>query len=158
MNKVGLVQHPDFQKHDTGGAHPERPERLQTLHAHLDATGLTKDLITLDPGHVDTSWLEKAHTPEHIANVKARCTQGITYMDDFDTRICPLSFDIARLAVGATFEAIDAVMDARVHTAFCAVRTPRTPCRTQITPWDFVYSATRSLPRDIYKKHIPWSV
>ena len=53
MNKVGLVQHPDFQKHDTGGAHPERPERLQTLHAHLDATGLTKDLITLDPRHVD---------------------------------------------------------------------------------------------------------
>lgn len=124
MNKVGLVQHPDFQKHDTGGAHPERPERLQTLHAHLDATGLTKDLITLEPRHVDTSWLEKAHTPEHIANVKSRCTQGITYMDDFDTRICPLSFDIARLAVGATFEAIDAVMDVRVHTAFCAVRPP----------------------------------
>ena len=38
--------------------------------------------------------------------------------------ICPPSFDIARLAVGGTFEAIDAVMDGRVDAAFCPVRPP----------------------------------
>ena len=124
MAKVGLVGHNDFQKHDTGGSHPERPERLEALHAHLDETGLTQDLVALTPRHAEESWLEKAHTVEHVANVKARCVQGVPYMEDFETMLCPLSFDIARLAVGATFEAVDAVMDKRVDTAFCAVRPP----------------------------------
>ena len=124
MANVGLVGHGDFQKHDTGGSHPERSERLKALHAHLDESGLTDDLVALTPLHAEESWLERAHTPEHVANVKARCTQGIEYMEDFETMLCPLSFDVARLAVGAAFEAVDAVMDARVDTAFCAVRPP----------------------------------
>jgi acetoin utilization deacetylase AcuC-like enzyme len=124
MATVGLVGHGDFQKHDTGGSHPERPERLQALHAHLDEAGLTEVTVVLTPRHADEVWLEKVHTPEHVANVKARCAQGIPYMEDFETMLCPLSFDIARLAVGATFEAVDAVMGARVDSAFCAVRPP----------------------------------
>lgn len=124
MARVGLVGHGDFQKHDTHGAHPERAERLQALHDHLDATGLAQALVDLAPRHADVSWLEKAHAPEYIAHVKAQCAQGVPYMGDFETMLCPLSFDIARLSVGATFEAIDAVMDDRVDTAFCAVRPP----------------------------------
>ncbi len=124
MASVGLIGHADFQKHDTGRSHPERAERLKALHRHLDTTGLTKGLVALNPRYADVSWLEKAHAPEYIAHVKARCMQGIPQMEDADTRMCPLSFDIARLAVGATFEAIDAVMDARVDAAFCAVRPP----------------------------------
>ena len=124
MATVGLVGHGDFQKHDTGDSHPERPERLQALHAHLDEVGLAEDLIALAPRHAEEFWLEKVHTSQHVANVKARCAQGIPYMEDFETMLCPLSFDIARLAVGATFEAVDAVMDGRVDAAFCAVRPP----------------------------------
>lgn len=124
MARVGLVGHGDFQKHDTRGAHPERAERLQALHDHLDATGLAQALVGLAPRHADVSWLEKAHAPEYIAHVKAQCAQGVPYMGDFETMLCPLSFDIARLGVGATFEAVDAVMDGRVDTAFCAVRPP----------------------------------
>ena len=124
MARVGLVGHGDFQKHDTHGAHPERAERLQALHAHLEETGLAQDLVALAPKHADVSWLEKAHAPEYIAQVKARCAQGVPYMGDFETMLCPLSFDVARLAVGATFEAVDAVMDGRVDSAFCAVRPP----------------------------------
>lgn len=124
MARVGLVGHGDFQKHDTHGAHPERAERLQALHDHLDATGLAQALVGLAPRHADVSWLEKAHAPEYIAHVKAQCARGVPYMGDFETMLCPLSFDIARLGVGATFEAVDAVMDDRVDTAFCAVRPP----------------------------------
>lgn len=124
MSRVGLVGHGDFQKHDTRGAHPERAERLQALHDHLDATGLAQALVAIAPRHADVSWLEKAHAPEYIAHVKAQCAQGVPYMGDFETMLCPLSFDIARLAVGATFEAVDAVMDGRVDAAFCAVRPP----------------------------------
>lgn len=124
MATVGLIGHDDYMAHDTGGSHPERPERLQAIHTRLDETGLRSDLLALAPRHADMSWLEKVHDPAHVANVKSRCERGLDYMEDFETMLCPQSFDIARLAVGATFEAVDAVMDHRANSVFCAVRPP----------------------------------
>ena len=124
MATVGVIGHEDYLKHDTGLGHPERPERLRAIHDHLRQTGLMEVLIPFAPRHVDVSWLEKAHTPGHVANVQSRCARGISYMEDFETMICPLSFDIARLAVGATFEAVDAVMNQKADTVFCAIRPP----------------------------------
>jgi acetoin utilization deacetylase AcuC-like enzyme len=124
MAVVGLVGHGDYQAHDTGESHPERPERLEAIHARLDETGLRSDLLALEPQLADVSWLERVHLPAHVANVKSRCERGLDYMEDFETMLCPRSFDIARLAVGATFEAVDAVMDRRANSVFCAVRPP----------------------------------
>ena len=124
MATVGLVGHDDFLAHDTGGSHPERPDRLRALHERLDETGLRSDLLALEPHLVDERWLNMVHDPAHVANVKSRCERGLDYMEDFETMLCPRSYDIARLAVGATFEAVDAVMDARSDRVFCAVRPP----------------------------------
>lgn len=124
MGTVGLIGHADYLKHDTGAGHPERPERLEAIHDHLRKTSLQEDLLVLEPRYAEVSWLEKAHAPEHVANVQSRCEQGISYMEDFETMICPRSFDIARLAVGATFEAVDAVMHQKADAVFCAVRPP----------------------------------
>ena len=124
MGTVGLIGHADYLKHDTGSGHPERPERLEAIHDHLRKTSLQEDLLVLDPRYAEVSWLEKAHAPEHVANVQSRCERGISYMEDFETMICPRSFDIARLAVGATFEAVDAVMHQKADAVFCAVRPP----------------------------------
>jgi len=121
---VGLVEHDDFLAHDTGDSHPERPERLRAVHEHLDKTGLRDDLLALEPRHADERWLNMVHSPAHVANVKLRCENGLDYMEDFETMLCPKSFDISRLAVGATFEAVDAVMDQRADSVFCAVRPP----------------------------------
>ena len=45
-------------------------------------------------------------------------------MEDHETMLCPTSFDIARLAVGATFKATDQVFARDADSAFCAVRPP----------------------------------
>lgn len=124
MATVGLVAHEDYQKHDTGQGHPERPDRLKALHAHLSETGLEQDLMAISPRHAEDYWIEKAHTTEHVADVKSRCEQGLTHMADFETMLSPGSYDIARLAVGASFEAVDAVITNQADTVFCAVRPP----------------------------------
>lgn len=124
MAKVGLVSHPDYLEHDTGPGHPERPDRLRAILEWLDREGVAQDLEQIAPRHADVTWLEKVHLPEHVANVKGRIGQGLSFMEDWETMICPLTFDIARLAVGATFAAADAVIQGEVGSAFCAVRPP----------------------------------
>lgn len=46
MNRVGLIYHPDFLKHDTGPGHAERPERLASLMNHLLREPLWNQLAT----------------------------------------------------------------------------------------------------------------
>ena len=124
MKKVALIGHPEFQNHDTGKGHPERPERLAALHQHLDKSGLGQDLTTIEPFVVDEDWLHRGHAAAHVTNVRKRCEQGATYMEDYETMLCPASYDIARRAVGATFAGADAIASGDVDFAFCAVRPP----------------------------------
>lgn len=124
MAAVGFISHPDYLNHDTGLWHPERPDRLRAILQRLGETGLQKDLLAIPPRVAEVAWLKKVHTKEHVANVNARCKQNLPHMGDGETMICPASFEIARLAVGATFGAVDAVMDGRADAVFCAVRPP----------------------------------
>ena len=124
MKRVALIGHPDFQKHDTGDGHPERPERLAALHHRLTESGLEQDLTRLEPIVVDEDWLHRGHAAAHVTNVRRRCEQGATYMEDYETMLCPASYDIARKAVGATFVGADAIASDEVDFAFCAVRPP----------------------------------
>ena len=124
MASVGLVSHPDYLKHETAFGHPERPERLRAIQHRLESTGLMGRLTPIEPRHAEEPWLEKVHSPEHVANVKSRCESGQMCMEDLETMICPRSFEVACLAVGGTFAAVDEVMRGGVDTAFCAVRPP----------------------------------
>lgn len=124
MNKVALIGHPDFQAHDTGQGHPERPARLAAIHQRLSDSGLDNDLVPLDPPLADETWIHRAHAAAHVENVRRRCEQGATCMEDYETMLCSASYDIARRGVGATFQAADAVASGDVDYAFCAVRPP----------------------------------
>ncbi len=124
MKKVALIGHLDFQEHDTGSGHPERPARLAALHERLAESGLESDLTRIDPIAVDEDWLHRGHAAAHISNVRKRCEQGATYMEDYETMLCPASYDIARKAVGAAFQGSDAIVSGAIDHAFCAVRPP----------------------------------
>ena len=124
MPTVSFIGHPDYQAHDTGEGHPERPDRVRAIHKRLEDTGLMSDLLATEPFHVDEDWLTRGHAEAHVKNVKARCSQGAPCMEDYETMLSPGSFDIARLAVGATFKATDQVFAGEADRAFCAVRPP----------------------------------
>lgn len=124
MKSVALIGHPDFQQHDTGQGHPERPERLAAVHQRLTESGLEQRLTVIEPVIASEDWLHRGHAAAHVNNVRRRCEQGATYMEDYETMLCPASYDIARKAVGATFAGADAIASGNVDHAFCAVRPP----------------------------------
>lgn len=83
-----------------------------------------EQLIRLaEPAMVEERWLRTVHTRAHIEAVRAACEIG-GLLDDGDTPVCPASFDIARLAVGAVLSCCDAVMRGDAQRAFAAVRPP----------------------------------
>lgn len=122
---LGLIFDPRFCDHDTGGSHPERPDRLRAIIQRLDQGELAGrfERLAFEPcGNTDT--LARVHDADYIEHVHERCAAGAPYLDSMDTPVCRASYDIACLAVGGALAAADAVMAGQVQRAFCAVRPP----------------------------------
>ena len=126
--KTGFVYHEKFLIHDTGVGHPEKPERLKAVIAHLQQIGLWQKLHHL---FIDLAPLEiiyKVHTPGHVKLIKDRCLlaakQGYSALDQGDTVVSEDSYEVGLLAVGGVLAAVDAVMSGVLENVFCAVRPP----------------------------------
>lgn len=119
MTKTGIVYHPLFLAHDTGG-HPERKERLTEALESIRSAGLDVDCITPKPARVDQ--VATIHGRRYIDQVRAICEQGGGYLD-MDTVLSAKSYDAALMAAGAAITAVDAVMDG-FDSAFALVRPP----------------------------------
>jgi acetoin utilization deacetylase AcuC-like enzyme len=103
---IDVLSHSAFARLHSTGHHPERPERLATLleHQHLWSEGraATDDELLL------------AHTPEHVARMRA--VDGPTWLDG-DTIATETTFEAAKLAAGTAVEAA-------LRGAFALVRPP----------------------------------
>ena len=121
---TGLVYDEQYLRHRPGEWHPERPARLEAIMQRLQDTGLLEELILIRPYQAPVPWIERLHDPEYVERFQTACQKGYTIFGVPDCGICPESFDIALLAVGGVFAAIENVMDGRVQNAFCAVRPP----------------------------------
>jgi acetoin utilization deacetylase AcuC-like enzyme len=125
---TGLVTHPDYLRHDAGRGHPESPERLKAIEAHLHKTGLMDQVTGVAVAHPDETtlapWIDAVHAPGYREALhRAVPTQGTRYLDA-DTGLSPGSWPAALTAAGGMLSAVDAVMSGRVANAFCAVRPP----------------------------------
>ncbi len=124
MNTLAFIYHPDYLKHDTGSGHPERPQRLETLVKHLLNASIWKDLVHLLPDPAPVERLTAVHTEKYVQTIERRCKSGEVILDDGDTHVCPLSYDIALRAAGAVLLAVDEVLSGKLRRVFCAVRPP----------------------------------
>lgn len=117
-----IYHHPDAIHHKAPTGHPERPERILTLHDMLEdkfpalsrMLAPTTDYDTLSLVH-QTSYLD--------ALFKASPEQGLQGIDG-DTYLSPQSLEVAMRGVGAACAAVDDVMSDRSQTAFVAMRPP----------------------------------
>jgi acetoin utilization deacetylase AcuC-like enzyme len=123
VQRVGLFHHPGFLEHDTGAGHPERPQRLQAILEHLQATDVWKRLHQIEPQRVERPILELVHPRAHIDLIEHACHEGPTALDP-DTVVSPGSWEAALRAIGAVTQAIDRVVQGTLQAAFCAVRPP----------------------------------
>ncbi len=122
-NRTGWVYHPDYLLHDTGPGHPEQPERLEAILAHLKSEQILSKLTPIHPVEVDDAWLRAVHKPEYLALLASTAKPEPTRLDA-DTTASQHSYRVARLATGGVIAAVEAVMEDRIDNAFVASRPP----------------------------------
>jgi acetoin utilization deacetylase AcuC-like enzyme len=121
---TGLVYDEQYLRHRPGERHPERPARLEAIMQRLQDTELLEELMLIRPYPAPLPWIERLHDPTYIKRFQTACQKGYNIFMVPDCGICPESYDIALLAVGGVFAALENVMRGAVNNAFCAVRPP----------------------------------
>ncbi len=119
MTRTGIVYHPIYLLHDTGG-HPERKERLTAILGRISSERLEVEFIT--PKAATFQQVAAIHGKSYIDHVKAICEQGGGHLD-IDTVLSRHSYDAALMAAGGSIRAVDAVQNG-LDSAFALVRPP----------------------------------
>lgn len=120
--QVGIHYDAIYERHDTGPDHPESIHRYQVLTKALSA--LPGDFIRQPRRTAEISEILLAHEHYYHDLVYQDVESFAHKLRSGDTAICEESYDVAREATGAMLEAVDAVMQGRINSAFCAVRPP----------------------------------
>lgn len=121
-----------FTQHLTGWGHPESPARFVVSKKALQQHGLLHESNTLPLRLATDQELLLCHTQDYLNEVQKNiyiCKEsgiidGSFTLSTGDVQICPESEQVARYAVGAVLEAVDAVMQGSAKNAFCIVRPP----------------------------------
>ncbi|GIU75004.1 MAG: acetoin utilization protein [Bryobacteraceae bacterium] len=110
--------------HQPPPEHPESPERLRALHAHLEREGLLARTTAAEPREATDDDLHLCHTRAYINIVRKDIARRAALLSTGDTHLSPHADSSARRAAGAAMAAVDAVLSGRARNAFAAVRPP----------------------------------
>jgi len=121
---LGYISHDDCLGHDTGGMHPESPERLEAISNQLIMSGLDYVVIRHDAPKATREQLLRVHTKEHVDHVFETSPERGFVEIDGDTVMSPGTLNAALRAAGAGVLATDLVMSGDANPVFCAVRPP----------------------------------
>ena len=124
MKKTGFLHDDRFTLHQTGGWHPECPDRIKVISDGVNESDICSDLEIISADPANQRWIEAVHPVTYIMRFEEACTWGMPDIDHQDNSICRDSYDIALLSAGGVLKAIDSVMEGNVQNAFCAVRPP----------------------------------
>ena len=123
---VTVIYSSEFLKHDNGGSHPERPERLEAIVAALKAAPFSAKLDWQLPTPCSTRdvipFVKQIHSEEHVERVRQIAAGGGGALD-LDTPVSADSFHVASLAVSAWLDGVDLVV-VRDDPAFVLARPP----------------------------------
>ncbi|WP_309380476.1 histone deacetylase family protein [Cerasicoccus frondis] len=122
--KTAILYHPDCQLHDTGGYHPERPERTLAVEQALRTAFTEEQLSWLEAQPASLAAIEAVHDGAYVRLVEEACLRGDDVLDRGDTQVCVESFAVARLSAGGAMLAVDQVMQGLAKNAFSIMRPP----------------------------------
>ncbi|HEX77900.1 MAG TPA: histone deacetylase [Dehalococcoidia bacterium] len=122
MSKVGIVYHPIYLEHDTGG-HPENANRLVEVLSVLERSGVASQLLPVAPRPATTAELMRVHTADYIRAIEMTSVGGGGWLDA-DTVVSRKSYEAALYAAGGLIEATSAVLRQELDSAFGLVRPP----------------------------------
>ncbi|MCR8915282.1 histone deacetylase family protein [Marinobacter panjinensis] len=121
---TGFFSHDDCMKHTMGAEHPESPERLAAIISYLADTGMEQELDWVRPDEATRDQLLTVHPERYLHQLELmQPTRGRVYTDP-DTAMMPDTLRAARLAAGASIEAVDMVLSSQLTNAFVCARPP----------------------------------
>jgi len=122
---LAYIYSPLFQKHNPGGGHLERPERLKAIESHLKETDLWEKLQHYQPTVAKNKEITLAHNKQLVEYNIAQKDKSYFVLDGGDTVLSKHSIDAALQAVGSGITAVDLIFNQKKHSkAFAAVRPP----------------------------------
>jgi len=121
---TGIVYDSVFKQHDTGEGHPECPARIDAVAAALEASGVGDNLQIIPVREAEIEELALCHDPDYVAHILGAIERGAQHFAGGDVPVGYRSGDVAKRAVGATLNAVDAVVSGEVRNAFVAGRPP----------------------------------
>ena len=106
----------------------EKPTTKRRMKNLLDVAGLSDRLIPIKVRAASDAELALVHARSYIDTIKSMSAKdgGDASLGVFggDTPFGPGGFDIAAMAAGGIFEAVDAIVEGRVSNAYALVRPP----------------------------------
>jgi acetoin utilization deacetylase AcuC-like enzyme len=115
-----VARDPRFRDHAPASMHPERPARLLAIERAL--LPLASRLRDLPPRPATDEEVLRAHSRDHLERLRA--LDGRRANIDADTYAAPASFEVARLAAGATVDLALRVARGEAQRGFALVRPP----------------------------------
>lgn len=123
MLKTGIIQDDLFLEHDTGTFHPERKERLISIHEGLQSYPRSSQLVRFKPRMASAEELQLIHTAAHIRRIQQTSGRPSVQLDP-DTVAGSKSYEVARYAAGSLLQLIDALFEGEIQNGFAFVRPP----------------------------------
>ena len=129
---TGFLWHEKYMWHDTGSGaaaniepdeHFENPDTKRRMKNLLDLSGLTDELVRLDPRMATEDELRRFHTDDYINRIR-ELSDAFGGSAGPNTPFGKGSYEIAKLAAGGTIVATEAVLSGQVDNAYALVRPP----------------------------------
>ena len=118
---VMLVAGEQIARYGFPDGHPFGPDRHEAFMRELQQRGLDQRVIRGKPREATRQELESFHTAEYVDLVQSRSVSGLGYLDGGDTPAWRGVYEAASNVVGATLNAVDAVMTGRARRAFIPI-------------------------------------
>jgi acetoin utilization deacetylase AcuC-like enzyme len=121
--RVLVASHPQFERHDAGPGHPERPERLAAVHLGIQWSGAADAVTMFEPTPAARDAVSLVHPDRYVVALEEFVAGGGGQIDG-DTAAGEGSFDAALLAAGAGLDAVTRLRSGEGDVALCLVRPP----------------------------------
>lgn len=157
MGSISFLHHNNFRLHENPGGHPESPTRLSAIENAILKSDISDALVDIFPRMAENADLCTVHSPSYIDVLEKTASisqnQNSLVQMDADTFVSPHTYEVAKLAAGASFAAIDSLANENISSAFVAVRPPGHHAMAQ-RQMGFCIFNNIALAADYARKHL----
>jgi acetoin utilization protein AcuC len=118
---VAVVLGERLARYSFGDGHPFGPDRYAAFVREFEERTLRERVQLIEPRAASYEELVSFHTPAYVDFIRERSAVGQGFLDAGDTPAFRGVYEAAAYVVGATLNAVDAIMDGRCRRAFVPI-------------------------------------